>query len=297
MAAAEQLRLDLVVATVDRTDDLGRLLGSLAAQTHTAFRLVVVDQNSDDRVASLLASHPTLVTLHLRSARGLSRARNAALPHLDADLVGFPDDDCSYPPELLARIAARFAADPGLGILGGRAAAADGATAGRWPSEPGVVTPDTVWHTANSHTIFLRRTVLERVGGFDEELGLGAGTPWSSGEEIDLLVRALRLDVRMAYDPSLVVTHPVKPVSPDALVALGRRDGASVGYVLGRNAYPAKAVARMLVRPCLGAIASLVLLDGTRARFHAATLAGRLSGLRAGARARRRSPRGAPASP
>jgi GT2 family glycosyltransferase len=158
------------------------------------------------------------------------------------------------------------------------------------------VTPDTVWHTANSHTTFIRRTVLERVGGFDEELGLGAGTPWSSGEEIDLLVRALRLDVRMAYDPSLVVTHPVKPVSPDALAALGRRDGASVGYVLGRNAYPARAVARMLVRPYLGALVSLVLLDGTRARFHAATLAGRLSGLREGARARRRSPRGAPAS-
>ena len=79
--------------------------------------------------------------------------------------------------------------------------------------------------------------------------------------------------------------------------AIGLRDGASVGYVLGRNAYPTRAVAQMLVRPCLGAIASLVLLDGTRARFHAATLAGRLSGLREGTRARRRSPRGAPASP
>lgn len=296
MAAAEHLRLDLVVATVDRTDDLARLLGSLASQTHTAFRLVVVDQNEDGRVAALLAAHPTLARLHLRSARGLSRARNAALPHLEADLVAFPDDDCSYPPDLLARVAARFAADPGLGILSGRAAAADGAAAGRWPSEPGTVTRDTVWHTANSHTIFLRRSVLERVGGFDEELGLGAGTPWSSGEEIDLLARALGHGVRMAYDPSVVVTHPVKTVSPDELVALGRRDGASVGYVLARNAYPARARARMLVRPCLGAVASLALLDGTRARFHAATLAGRLSGLRAGA-ARRRSPRGAPASP
>ena len=296
MAAAEQLRLDLVVATVDRTDDLERLLGSLASQTHTAFRLVVVDQNEDARVTALLAAHPTLATLHLRSARGLSRARNAALPHLEADLVAFPDDDCSYPPDLLARVAARFAADPGLGILSGRAAAADGATAGRWPSEPGTVTRDTVWHAANSHTIFLRRTVLERVGAFDEELGLGAGTPWSSGEEIDLLVRALRLGVRMEYDPSLVVTHPLKAVSPAELVALGRRDGAGVGYVLARNAYPARACARMLVRPCLGVVASLALLDGTRTRFHAATLAGRLSGLRAG-RARRRSPRGAPASP
>ena len=42
----------------------------------------------------------------------------------------------------------------------------------------------------------------------------------------------------------------------------------------------------MLVRPALGALVSLTLLDTTRARFHAATLAGRLAGLRAGRRAR-----------
>ena len=134
MAADDQLRLDLVVATVDRTDDLERLLGSLETQTHTGFRLVVVDQNADDRVASLLAAHPSLETLRLRSPRGLSRARNAALPHLEAELVAFPDDDCSYPPDLLERVVGRFAAEPGLGVLSGRAAAADGATAGRWPS-------------------------------------------------------------------------------------------------------------------------------------------------------------------
>jgi hypothetical protein len=38
----------------------------------------------------------------------------------------------------------------------------------------------------------------------------------------------------------------------------------------------------MLARPALGAVASLLLLDATRARFHAAALSGRLSGLRAG---------------
>ena len=159
-------------------------------------------------------------------------------PHLEAELVAFPDDDCAYPSDLLERVVARFAAEPELGILSGRAAAADGATAGRWPRGPAAVTPDTVWHAANSHTIFLRRSAVERVGGFDEALGLGAGTAWSSGEEIDYLVRALRLGVRMEYDPSLVVTHPVKPVTAEELVALGRRDGASVGYVLARNGYP-----------------------------------------------------------
>ena len=281
---ARDLRFDLVVATVDRTDDLEALLASLAEQTHDGFRLVVVDQNDDDRIARLLAAHPGLDALHLRSRRGLSRARNLALPHLTADLVAFPDDDCLYPPDLLDRVARRFAADPGLGGLSGRPAAADGTAVGRWPANTLPITPDTVWHRANSHTIFLRREVLERVGVFDEALGLGSGTPWSSGEEIDYVVRALRAGARVEYDPALVVTHPVKAVSADELVALGRRDGGSVGYVLARNRYPARIVARMLVRPAVGALLSLALLDTTRARFNAATLSGRLAGFRAGLR-------------
>ena len=77
----------------------------------------------------------------------------------------------------------------------------------------------------------------------------------------------------MAYDPSLVVTHPVRQVSSDALVALGRRDGASVGYVLGRSRVPGTGGRADARPPLRGAIASLVLLDGTRAWFHAATLA------------------------
>ena len=284
---ARDLRFDLVVATVDRTDDLRALLASLAAQTHDGFRLVVVDQNDDDRVSRLLAEHPGLDALHLRSPRGLSRARNATLPHLTGDLVAFPDDDCLYPPDLLDRVARRFAADPGLAGLSGRPVAADGTVVGRWPADALPITLETVWHRANSHTIFFRREVVEHVGAFDEALGLGSGRRWCSGEEIDYVVRALRLGSRIEYDPALVVTHPVKPVSEDELVALGRRDGGSVGYVLAKNHYPARVVARMLVRPAVAAVASLILLDTTLARFHASALTGRLEGLAAGRRAAR----------
>jgi len=300
------MRFDLVVATVDRTDALAALLDSLAAQTHGDLRVVVVDQNTDDRIAPLLTSRPELDVLHLRAARGLSRARNVALAELRteldafrAELVAFPDDDCRYGSHLLERVARRFAESASLDGLSGRPVAADGAIVGRWPDRATTVTPDNVWHTANSHTIFLRRDLVDRIGAFDEALGLGAETLWSSGEEIDYIVRALRLGARIEYDPALVITHPVKPVTHGELVALGKRDGASVGYVLARNDYPSRAVARMLVRPAIGAALSLVLLDPTRARFHASTLEGRLRGLRAGARAARalrRAPRGAPAT-
>jgi glycosyltransferase involved in cell wall biosynthesis len=281
-AASPDVRFDLVVATVDRTDDLERLLASLGGQTHRAFRVVVVDQNDDDRVERVLARHPALHAIRLRSARGLSRARNAALSTLTGDVVAFPDDDCRYAPDLLGRVAARFAGDPRLDGLSGRPRDEDGRGRGRWPTTPQAITRESVFHTAISHTIFLRRNLVERVGRFDERLGLGAGTPWGSGEEIDYLVRALDLGASLEYDPSLVVTHPVKPVSADELVALGRRDGGALGYLLAANRYPARAILRFLLRPLVAAAAFAVLLDGTRARFQLATLGGRVRGLAAG---------------
>ena len=279
MAGARgDLRFDLVTATVDRTDPLEELLRSLAAQTHRALRLVVVDQNADDRVAALLAASHDLEVLHLRSPRGLSRARNVALPALSADLVAFPDDDCRYPPDLLARVARRFADDVSLGGLTGRAVAADGSSDSSWATDAAVLDASNLWNRVISFAVFLRRDVVARVGPFDERLGLGAGTLWSSGEEVEYVLRAIRGGARIEYDPTVTVTHATKRYTPQELRAVGLRDGASVGWILRRHHYGARATARMLVRPLGGVGASLVRRDPTRASFHAATLWGRVRG-------------------
>jgi GT2 family glycosyltransferase len=276
--AARDLRFDLVTATVDRTEALAALLGSLETQTHTAFRLVLVDQNPDDRVSVLLGAHPRLEVLHLRSARGLSRARNAALAHLDADLVAFPDDDCVYEPDLLTRVAECFATDARLDGLTGRAVDPDGSADPSWRDDVAVLDPSNVWNRVISFTLFLRRAVVTGVGLFDERLGLGSGTPWSSGEEVDYVLRAIHFGAHVVYDPAVTVTHARKQYAAAELRAVGRRDGASVGWLLRRHGYDARTTARMLVRPVGGIGASLLRGDMTRASFHAATLGGRLRG-------------------
>ena len=131
-----------------------------------------------------------------------------------------------------------------------------------------------------SFALFLRRELVGRVGVFDERLGLGSGTPWSSGEEVEYVVRALRAGARIEYDPSLVVTHASKAYSPEALRAVGLRDGASVGWILRRHGYGPRTTARMLLRPLGGIGASLLHGDVARASFHAATLRGRVRGYR-----------------
>ena len=274
---------DLVVATVDRADGLRILLDSLDRQTHRRFRVLAVDQNPDDRILPALAESHGLEIVHLRAPVGLSRARNVALPHLAADVVAFPDDDCAYPEDLLERVAIRLAKRPDLDAVTGRTTDADGRSAGRWSTAPGVVTRDTVWHRANSASMFLRRELVEHVGAFDERLGLGSGTLAASGEEIDYLVRALEAGATIEYDPSLVVHHELRPFTRESLRAVGRRDGASVGFILRKHRYGARTVGRMLVRPVGGTVVSLAHRDVGRAQFHLATFRGRIAGLRAGA--------------
>jgi len=268
---AVDLSFDLVVATVDRVEPLGHLLASLGRQTNRAFRVLVVDQNEDARVIGVLDAHPGLDLVRLRAPRGLSRARNVALPHLEADVVAFPDDDCEYPDGLLERVAAALADVDGLS---GRSADATGASAGRWSEAPGLVDAENVWHRVNSAALFLRRDVIARTGRFDERLGLGAAGAWRSGEEVDYLVRALRHGARVRYEPSLVVRH----AQPTSRSGLGYRDGASVGYVLRKHRYGPRTVARMLVRPAGGTVLAAARRDGDGVRFHAATLRGRLAG-------------------
>jgi GT2 family glycosyltransferase len=138
----------------------------------------------------------------------------------------------------------------------------------RWKEDAATLTRDNLWNRAISFTIFLRRSIVERVGAFDERLGL----PASSGEETEYLIRALDAGARIEYDPTLLVHHARKDVG---LTALGAREGASIGYILRKHRYPARTVARMFVRPAVG-----IVLEPRRAGFHLATLRGRVRGYR-----------------
>ena len=280
MAGERLPSFDLVVATVDRVAELERLLASLETQTHGAFRVLLVDQNEDDRLDPVLRAERPFVLERLRSERGLSRARNVALRDVRGDLVAFPDDDCVFAPDLLERVARRFANDEALDGLTGRAIDELGHSSRSWAPDPARLTRENLWNRAISFTIFLRAPLVARVGSFDESLGLGAATPWASGEEIEYLVRALDAGARIEYDPTIVVTHPDKRVSSEALRSLGNRDGASVGYILRKHRYSRRLVGAMFIRPLGGALLALARRDRAQAGFHLSTLRGRLLGYR-----------------
>jgi glycosyltransferase involved in cell wall biosynthesis len=276
-------KFDLLVATVGRTAELGRLIESLVHQPYRPLRLIVVDQNEDDRIGPVLSRLPEDVpSLRLSSKPGLSRARNVGLEHVEGDVVAFADDDCWYDPTLIVRVAELLEANPQWGGVTGRTVDHAGRPSGaRWGTRRGPIDRFNVWFRAMSCTIFLRREVVEAVGGFDEELGPGAGTGFDSGDETDYLLRALEGGTTLWYEPSLSVFHPDNRLErTEETIASASSYGAGMGRVLQKHRYPwwfpSFQAAGAAAQAALG-IARGRRLD---ARFHWAVARGRIRGWR-----------------
>ncbi|MES2354980.1 MAG: glycosyltransferase family 2 protein [Pseudomonadota bacterium] len=279
------MKFSLILATVGRTVEVARLLASFNAQRYRNFELIVVDQNPDDRLVAVLdpyqASFPIL---HLRSERGLSRARNVGLKHVTGDVIAFPDDDCWYPESLLDDVFKDFTAHPEWDGMTGRSVDEKGEeSAFSFGRHDGIIDRFSVWQQAISYTIFLRRRVIDRVGFFDETLGLGSGTQFGSGEETDYAVRAIQAGFRLYYLPRLFVHHPhPEEVIDQRILQRTFSYGCGMGRVLSKHRYPAWFKVRALIRPLGGVFVSLSKLAAPKAALHWQRCMGRVRGLCSG---------------
>jgi glycosyltransferase involved in cell wall biosynthesis len=277
----------LIVATRGRSAELGALFESVLAQAPVEAEVIVVDQNGDDRLAPVLAPFLGRLPLsHLRSpVANANHARNLGLRRARAPLVAFPDDDCIFPPGVLARVAAAFAADPALGVLTGPAASPEGGLgSGRWRERSGEITLANLWTSVIEFNLFLRRDVALSLGGFDEMLG--PGTPFGSAEGNDLVARAVRSGIVARYDSELRIIHPDKRLTPVA-VERAALYGAGLGVALRRHGTPTT-ILSFLLRPLGGIALSLARGQWLAARYYGATLRGRMRGLVTASAARRR---------
>lgn len=290
------MKISLILATLGRTPLLRRFLASLQEQTHRDFELIVVDQGPARALAEVLAPfRETLPVLHLRQdPPGLSRARNAGLHHLRGEVVAFPDDDCWYPPDLLEKVSALLVAHPRWdGVVGrliwdetgpprversrivklSRFNAMTSLDA-RSPWAALVRYPPVA---VSSVTLFLRSEACERVGGFDEQLGLGAGTPFGGGEDLDLIVRCLQAGLEIYHHPELKVYHP-HPQKGYADPQRGFAYGAGLGRVLRKHRYPRWFAFYHFLRTFGALIHALLRGQRRPARYHAAVLKGKIAG-------------------
>jgi glycosyltransferase involved in cell wall biosynthesis len=270
----------LLVCTIGRTEPLTRLLRSLAEQTIANFEIVVVDQNPPGFLDGVLRQYAArLAIVHCHSSPGLSRARNAGLALCRGHFVAFPDDDCWYPPDLIARVIALFAAAPGIDIHSGRTRDAKGRDSlGTFMARDAAINKHNVWFAGNSNSLFVRTEAARRVCGFDENLGVGSATRFKSGEETDFALRLIARGYRGLYHHDLFVHHEQVLIDDAESVRRAKAYAPGFGRVLRMHryglAYLGQRVARTLARAALACAQG----DFAMAKYKLAWAKGTLSG-------------------
>src|SRR5438132_2835991 len=196
-------KIVLAVVTRDRAEQLARyLLPSLDNMLAAGHAVFVVDQSMDDSTERLVRDVAGI--RYLRSEPGISRARNVAIRVTEAPLLAFTDDDVRLFEGWLDSITRLFEANPDAGAVCGRGVRSDGtllpgvhAGTYRWPMNP--------FGLGHGFNIAFRRSLFDRVGLFDEELGGGA--PYASGEDTDMVYRAMRAGWSVVCSDEITVVH------------------------------------------------------------------------------------------
>jgi GT2 family glycosyltransferase len=283
----ERPAVDLVVPSVGRTGELERFLKTVETQTWDGqTRVIIVDQNRDDRLSPILNGfHERLELLHLRSEAGVSRACNVAFRHTTADIVGRADDDCWYPPDLLDRVIRAFQEHSDWDALCGMSCDEAGRpTQLMWDKTAGTATRENVFRRTIGFTLFMRRSLIDSVGKWDESYGprpARDGTIRGGSEDAEYVLRILAAGFTIGYDPSIGIFHPdFTPSVRDRESMrkayfygvdhsrLLRHYGFPVWYAAWRSAQLVAASGFFLARGAPG-----------RARFYAAMARGRFRGM------------------
>ncbi len=263
------MKFSLIIPTKGRGEELARVIESLFSQTCPDFEIIVSDQNADDRVADLLDARGwTGRVRRLKSSAGASRARNEGIAFATGEILGFPDDDCVYPPTLLENLACYFDRNPEVGFLTGRSFADDGGdAASRHGREPARIRRNTIYYQAIEFAFWVRRASLGPLR-FDENLGTGAVTPWQADEGPDLVLRLEESGVRGFYDPAFGVWHPRLEKRDGRAIERSYRYACGSGYFLRKHRYSLRFFLFLLLRAGAGACLSLARCSLGAARFY-----------------------------
>lgn len=264
-------RVSVVIATRDRGPAIASALASVCASSFTEWELVVVDQSRDDQTEQAVAPFVArdARVRYIRSATtGVSAARNVAIRHTIGAYIAVTDDDCEVAPDWLATLVRELDGDPHVGFVAGALIPTEfdpsmGDIPKFLPSERRLV--ERAWPITECYgaDMALRRSTLDEVGLFDEQIGPGA--TFSVLDEQEMCHRVLLKGWRVLITPEARVIHYGYRSNAD-LPRLWKRDGRGVGGLLARETRFGDARAIPYLLGWWGQWLGLVLANAIRGR-------------------------------
>ncbi|MFO1056690.1 MAG: glycosyltransferase family A protein [Dongiaceae bacterium] len=206
---------------------VGEALASVRRQDGPIREIIVVDDGSDDgtpeAVRAAAAGEPRLRML-ASDRRGPSGARNVGLAAATQPLIAFLDGDDTWPAGKIAsqcrRLAAADRPDAVSGLIE-RFVLLDPVSL-RPAGPPGAAMPH-----VNVGACLFRRTVFDRIGGFDESL--------RQVEDFDLLFRLREAGLKLVIRGEVALYYRIRPGSLTETAANAQEQEASALAVLRRS--------------------------------------------------------------
>ncbi len=213
--------LSVVVVNWNRCDLLRDCLQSLAQQTLTAFEVVLVDNASTDRSVVMAeafvdSSKFRLQIIKNKENLGFCGGNNIGIAVAHGSLIALLNNDAVADPKWLEELQSAFA-DPGVGMAAskilvyedpgridkvGHLIYPDGQNRGRGTGEFDRGQYDRVEEVLwpDGCAAMYRRSMLDEVGGFDEDF-------FAYADDAELGLRARAAGWRCLYIPTAVVRH------------------------------------------------------------------------------------------
>ncbi|MEP7270435.1 MAG: glycosyltransferase [Acidobacteriota bacterium] len=187
--------VSVIVAVRNGDRFLTAALESIIDQVYSPLEIVVIDGESKDATSKIAKSFKSVRYLR-QMRRGIADAYNMGISEARGELISFLSHDDLWVRSKLAVQVSHLANHPDVEYVTGKA---------RFFLEPGYAAPKGFRpelfegeHIAHiMETLLARRTLFERIGGFDATLPFG--------EDVDWFARARDEDVPMAVIPDVLV--------------------------------------------------------------------------------------------
>ena len=222
-------------------------LDSLRRQTHGAFEVIVVDNNSsDDSISLLEREYPEVLVVPLAENHGFAGACNAGVRIALGEFIALLNNDTEVDANWLAEVVAAFGRHPDAGLIASKMLMFDRqdtfhtagdfyrlngtpGNRGVWQRDTGQYNTEEPVFSACGGSAAYRRVMLDEIGLLDEDF-------FFSCEDLDLAWRAQMTGWRCIYAPRAVVYHKLSATGGGTTASFF--DGRNFLYLLIKD-YPA----------------------------------------------------------
>jgi glycosyltransferase involved in cell wall biosynthesis len=258
--------ISVVISTYNRYNFLDRALESLQRQTfdRNRFEILIIDASPPDGIPEKIRNYSGILPARFISSPGisLSDARNHGITDAKGGIIAFLDDDAVADPGWLDEIQKTFQITrPRISACGGKSLLFPEEPPPSWLTD-GMLSflghmdygdNGFVMDGANQYPIGLnmafRRQVFDHLGFFNSRLGRSGGSLLSN-EEVDYFRKMRSHDLKIYYNPKMLVYHQVAKdrLTKDFFYRRYFWQGCSDAVMDAENKFTIRGSARILFR-------------------------------------------------